>query len=367
MLLIVALATGVAACNNNGGDNPPPYNYSRPENPNIDQSYVKTSDVLIVYFSKTNTTQSVAKSIQELTGADIFEIERKEPYPEAYTPTTEVAEAEKNANARPELKAYLPDTVIAQYETIILGFPIWWHTAPMPVLSFLNYYDLNGKNIITFCTSGGSGIDESTEDIKSNAKGATVTEGRRFSGASDGNIRSWLEELHLLKDNENQPSAPSKQVLVAYFSWGGTTRRIAENLGDKLTGSTVWEIVPAVPYSTDYNEVAYGRAKEEADGNARPEISGRVENMKGYDAVILCYPIWWHTAPMIVGTFLESYDFSGKDIYPVSQSASMSASQYEESVWFIKTCATGATVHDGVFSRDNSVIESYFAAQGLAA
>ena len=134
MLLIVALATGVAACNNNGGDNPPPYNYSRPENPNIDQSFVKTSDVLIVYFSKTNTTQSVAKSIQELTGADIFEIERKEPYPEAYTPTTEVAEAEKNANARPELKAYLPDTVIAQYETIILGFPIWWHTVPMPSL-----------------------------------------------------------------------------------------------------------------------------------------------------------------------------------------------------------------------------------------
>ena len=73
------------------------------------------------------------------------------------------------------------------------------------------------------------------------------------------------------------------------------------------------------------------------------------------------HAIWWHTAPMTVGTFLESNNFTGKHIYPVSQSASMDTSQYAQSVEFIKTCAPGAIVDDGLFSKDNSVIRSYIA------
>ncbi len=71
------------------------------------------------------------------------------------------------------------------------------------------------------------------------------------------------------------------------------------------------------------------------------------------------HAIWWHTAPMTVGTFLERYDLSGKYIYPVSQSASMDRGQFEESVAFIKSCAKGAIVDDGLFTKDNQAIRDY--------
>ncbi|MDE6551202.1 MAG: flavodoxin [Clostridia bacterium] len=196
LVILTAFTFTFAACSNNGGDNPPvlPPNEDEVE---IDGNFTATGNILVVYFSKTNTTQSVALKIQELTGADIFEVERKEPYPDAYTPTTEVAKEEKDNNARPELKTYLPKEVMERYDTIFLGFPIWWHTAPMPILSFLNFYDLSGKTIYTFCTAASSPISESTADIRSNAKGANVVEGRKFS-RNDSGIESWINSLNLL-------------------------------------------------------------------------------------------------------------------------------------------------------------------------
>lgn len=167
---------------------------------NIDNEFEKTSDILVVYFSKTNTTQSVALTIQGLTDADLFEVERKEPYPDEYTPTTEIAQEEKNANARPELKTYFPKSVVEQYDTIFVGFPIWWGTAPMPVLTFLNFYDWSGKTIYTFCTAASSGIGGSTEDIRTNAQNATVVEGRRFQRNDAAAIEAWVTSL-----NFNQP------------------------------------------------------------------------------------------------------------------------------------------------------------------
>lgn len=164
---------------------------------NIDNEFEKTSDILIVYFSKTNTTESVALAIYDLLDADLYEIERKEPYPEEYTPTTEIAREEKDANARPELKTYLPKSVVEQYDTIFVGFPIWWSTAPMPVLTFLNFYDLSGKTIYTFCTAASSGIGGSTEDIRANAPNATVIEGRRFNRNDDAAVEEWISSLNI--------------------------------------------------------------------------------------------------------------------------------------------------------------------------
>ena len=105
--------------------------------------------------------------------------------------------------------------------------------------------------------------------------------------------------------------------------------------------------------------MAYGEAKDEADNNARPPLKDPLESVAAYDKIILCYPIWWHTAPMTVGTFLESYDLTGKKIYPISQSASMNTSQYDQSVAFVKECAKGATVDDGLFTKDNNAIQEY--------
>lgn len=152
--------------------------------------------------------------------------------------------------------------------------------------------------------------------------------------------------------------AESGKLLVAYFSWSGTSERIAQNIIAQ-TGADSFRIEREVPYSTNYNEVAYGEAKTEAETNARPQIKDPLVSVAQYDKIVLCYPIWWHTAPMTVGTFLESYDFTGKTIYPVSQSASMDKAQYEESVTFIKECAKGAAVDDGLFSRDNTEIQNY--------
>ena len=121
ILLGLIMIISLTACGNKGGENPPTSNVTPPEESevNIDDTFTRTSKTLVVYFSKTNTTESVAKLIQSETGADIFEIERKEPYPDAYTPTTEVAKDEKDSNARPELKTYLPKDVIAGYDTIL--------------------------------------------------------------------------------------------------------------------------------------------------------------------------------------------------------------------------------------------------------
>ena len=101
------------------------------------------------------------------------------------------------------------------------------------------------------------------------------------------------------------------------------------------------------------------KAGTEAETNARPAIKNAPESIAQYDKIVLCYPIWWHTAPMTVGTFLEKYDFTGKTIYPVSQSASMDRSQFEESVAFVKSNAKGATVDDGLFTTNSSRITDY--------
>lgn len=155
----------------------------------------------------------------------------------------------------------------------------------------------------------------------------------------------------------NNQTSGSK-ILVAYFSWSGTSERIAENI-IKQTGADSYRIERSTPYSNDYSTLAYGEAKTEADTNARPKIKNAPKSIAQYDKIVLCYPIWWHTAPMTVGTFLEKYDFSGKTIYPVSQSASMDRSQFEESVSFVKANAKGATVDEGLFSTNSSRITDY--------
>ena len=105
-----------------------------------------------------------------------------------------------------------------------------------------------------------------------------------------------------------------KKVLVAYFSWGGTTRRMAQAI-ETVTGGDIFEIEPVNPYPTDYTpctEVAL----EEKNNNARPEIKNRVDNWDEYDIVFIGCPVWWHTAPMIIHTFAESYNFEGKTVIP---------------------------------------------------
>lgn len=111
-----------------------------------------------------------------------------------------------------------------------------------------------------------------------------------------------------------------KRVLVAYFSWGGNTQRLAEEI-QRITGADLFRIEPVTPYPTDYTECTQV-ALAERDSDARPAIARAVEAWDDYDIVFIGCPVWWHTAPMIISTFTESYDFKGKTVVPFCTYAS---------------------------------------------
>lgn len=105
-----------------------------------------------------------------------------------------------------------------------------------------------------------------------------------------------------------------EKVLIAYFSWGGNTKGIAEEIQSQ-TGADLFEITLVNPYSTDYNTVL-DEAQRDQNEQARPELADHVDNMEEYDTIFLGYPNWWASIPMPIASFLEEYDFSGKTIIP---------------------------------------------------
>lgn len=111
-----------------------------------------------------------------------------------------------------------------------------------------------------------------------------------------------------------------KKVLIAYFSWGGTTQRMAGQI-QEITGGDIFRIEPVVSYPTQYTPCTEV-AREEKDNNARPEIRDKVQNWEDYDIVFIGCPVWWWTTPMIIHTFCESYDFAGKTVVPFCTYAS---------------------------------------------
>lgn len=153
--------------------------------------------ILVAYFSHTGNTEKVAQQIHEMVGGDIMKIETVNPYPSNYRECTEVAKAEKDSNARPQLSTVVDN--MDDYDTIFIGYPIWWHTAPMAVGTFLESYDLNGKTIVPFCTSGGSDIEESMPMINELCSKAVVKEGLTASPNNVEQTKVWLQKLGYVK------------------------------------------------------------------------------------------------------------------------------------------------------------------------
>lgn len=123
-------------------------------------------------------------------------------------------------------------------------------------------------------------------------------------------------------ENTDNQDVQNHKALVAYFSATGTTNGVAEHIANGLNAD-IYEIVPEEPYTDadlDYNDNNSRTTIEMNDPDARPAISGSVENMEQYDIVFIGFPIWWYVAPTIINTFLESYDFSGKTIVPFATS-----------------------------------------------
>lgn len=109
----------------------------------------------------------------------------------------------------------------------------------------------------------------------------------------------------------------SKRILIAYFSWGGSTKALAEEI-QRQTNADIYRIEPLVPYTDDYQTLAYQIANKEKEENARPALKDTLPTLNSYDIIFVGCPVWWFDAPMIIHSFLEckDYNFSGKTIIP---------------------------------------------------
>lgn len=151
--------------------------------------------VLIAYFSHSGTTKKVAEKLALLTGGELFPIRPMEPYPEGYSAVVAKAKKEVGAGARPAIQAPLPD--FSKYSAMLVGYPNWWSTVPMPVLTFLEGADLAGKTVLPFYTHGGGGAGRSVGDVKKACPGALVTVGFDANGATDKRLGDWLSQVGL--------------------------------------------------------------------------------------------------------------------------------------------------------------------------
>lgn len=154
---------------------------------------------LVVYFSWSGNTESVALEIQKQTGADTFRLVPAEPYTDDYDALLDIAQEEQRNEARPAISGSIEN--FDSYEVVYLGFPNWWGDMPMILYSFLDDYDLSGKQIVPFVTSGGSGFSNTISTIKNTEPDAEVLEGLSLgsSQAADPGdaVAKWLSGLGL--------------------------------------------------------------------------------------------------------------------------------------------------------------------------
>ena len=161
------------------------------------------------------------------------------------------------------------------------------------------------------------------------------------------------------KDTVANPETPTdgSKILVAYFSWGGNTHAVANRIA-QLTGGTLYEIQPATPYTTDYNELAYTVARNELDTDAQPALKETDADFSKYDYVLLGCPVWWQTAPMIMSTFCETYDFKGKTIIPFCTYASTGRDATLQKLSSLTSTASHLTGY-GASGNNTSGVESW--------
>ena len=153
---------------------------------------------LVAYFSASGVTKKLAQTLAEAIGADLFEIEPKVPYTRAdlnwmdkqSRSTIEM----QNPASRPELAGTCKS--IADYDTVFVGFPIWWYVAPTIVNTFLESCDLTGKTVVPFATSGGSGMGGTNKALAQSCKGARLLDGKVFRSSTDAQaLRKWAGTL----------------------------------------------------------------------------------------------------------------------------------------------------------------------------
>ena len=153
---------------------------------------------LVAYFSTSGVTAGVAKKLADALGADLFEIKPEVPYTAADLDWTDKKSRStiemKDPSSRPAIASKVADMSV--YDEVFVGFPIWWYIAPTIINTFLESYDLTGKTVIPFATSGSSGMGKTNEALAPSCKGAKLIEGKRFpASVSEKELAGWAESI----------------------------------------------------------------------------------------------------------------------------------------------------------------------------
>lgn len=330
------------------------------------------SRTLVVYFSASGNTETAAEYIANAANADIFELVPVDPYTDADLNWTVSGSRVNREHENESLRdvELVENTVSnwADYDTVFIGYPIWWGIAAWPVNDFIQSNDFSGKTVIPFCTSASSGLGQSGELLEEMARNGDWLTGRRFSErVSQSDVQSWIDSLDLdanTTSNNNNASQESR-VLITYFSMpdnvdDSTVTVNGQTLGNnqyfaqviqEATGGDVFRIEPATPYPTDH-ETLVDQASEEQAADARPAIRNRISNFDDYDVVFVGYPIWWSDLPQIMYTFFDTYNFSGKIIIPFNTHG---GSGWAGTLGTIAELEPNATMLDGLSISRNSI------------
>ena len=153
--------------------------------------------ILVAYFSASGVTKGVAQRLAKVAGADLFEIRPAVPYTQA-----DLKKKKKKSRSsvemndplsRPEIAEMLPN--MADYDTVFVGYPIWWYVAPHIINTFVESYDLSGKTLVAFATSGGSGIGKTVEELKKLYPDANWKDGKLLNNISDKELVDWASKF----------------------------------------------------------------------------------------------------------------------------------------------------------------------------
>lgn len=157
--------------------------------------------MLILYFSRTGHTRTVARMIHERVGGDLVELQTVSPYPQDYQELLDVSRREHEQQARPAISTQVPHW--EDYETIFVGFPSWWGTLPMPFSTFFEQHAAGTRRLALFCTHGGSGLGNSRKDIRRLCPQAQLLEGLAIRGTAAAgaqkDVDNWLRRLGMLR------------------------------------------------------------------------------------------------------------------------------------------------------------------------
>lgn len=359
----------------------------------------QTGKTLVVYFSATGNTEQAAGYIADLTEGDLFELEPADPYTDEDLNYGNEKSRVSREYADESLRTVelLADTVEnwESYDTVFIGYPIWWGIAAWPVDTFVKANDFTGKTVIPFCTSASSGLGESGELLAELAGTGDWQEGIRFhSSVSESDVQEWLDSVLNDKSEEiadaldsnteisdtsvesetfsnEESSAPDTDVsessegnniLIAYFTMPedvdtegvdaiagasivvdegkimGNVEYIASIIQDTV-GGDLFQIETVEQYPLDHDPLVDQAAQEQGE-DARPELSTHIENLEQYDTIFLGYPNWWGDMPQALYTFLEEYDFSGKTIIPFCPHGGSGFSRTESTIAELQPGAT---------------------------